>query len=184
MACRYWRAKGYDFFCANPWRLHGDDPWALPAHASNPVDILEPESPTFVSDADVLADALIVRTGREDGHSDYFKNESQTSIKAFLMHIASTEPPARRNLLTLREFITSDQERWDALLSAMKKNPVGGGAIQREATALERRAAQGAGEELSAVMSTMKEATNFLDDPVMQEALCRSDFDFADLKEN
>lgn len=184
VACRHWRARGYTFYCVNPWRMHQERPWALLAHALNPMDILDPAIMTFVSDADVLADALIVRSGREDGSTDYFKNEAQTAIKALLMHIASTEPPERRTLLTLREYITADQDSWEELISRMKTNMAGGGAIQREATALERREAQGAGEELSAIMSTMKEATNFLDDPVMQEALCRSDIDLEDLKGN
>ena len=37
-------------------------------------------------------------------------------------------------------------------------------------------------EEFSAVISTMKQDTNFLDDPVMQEALARSNADFSILK--
>ena len=130
----------------------------------------------------MLADALIMRSGREDGSSEFFKNESQSAIKAMIMHIASTEPPERRNLITLREYITADQESWEALISAMKRNATGGGAIRNEATALERREAQDATEELSAIMSTMKEATNFLDDPAMQASLSRSEVSLSDLK--
>ena len=178
----YWRKKGYSFYCINPWKMHETGPWKLPNHSLNPLDILDPTSENFTSDADVLADALIVRSGREDGSSEFFKNEAQSVVKAMIMHIASTEPPERRNLLTLREYITADEEAWENLLGAMKRNATGGGAIRNEAIALERREAQDATEELSAIMSTMKEATNFLDDPAMQAALCKSEVRMSDLK--
>ena len=182
VAAGHWREQGYSFYCINPWRMHEEGPWELPHHALNPLDILEPAGETFTSDADVLADALIVRSGREDGSSEFFKNEAQSVIKAMIMHIASTEPAERRNLLTLREYITADQDTWEKLLSAMKRNVTGGGAIRNEALALERREAQDATEELSAIMSTMKEVTNFLDDPAMQASLCSSEVEISDLK--
>lgn len=182
IAARHWRKKGYSFYCINPWNMHEHAPWELPNHPLNPLDILRPDSDTFASDADVLADALIVRSGREDGSSEFFKNEAQSFFKALIMHIASTEPLETRNLLTLREYITADQDTWEKLIRAMKANDIGGGAIRKEATAMERRDAQDATEELSAIMSTMKEATNFLDDPIMQASLRGSDVHMADLK--
>jgi type IV secretion system protein VirD4 len=60
-------------------------------------------------------------------------------------------------------------------------NPAAGGVIAQEAGQIERREAQ-APEEFSAVLSTMKQDTNFLGDPVMQQALSGSSADLAALK--
>jgi type IV secretion system protein VirD4 len=97
------------------------------------------------------------------------------------MHIATTEPAERQTLKTLREYITADREDWLRLIEAMKENDVAGGAIVREAAQMERREAQ-APEEFSAVQSTMKQDTNFIEDPVMQAALANSTVDLSELK--
>ena len=79
-----WRRKSYRVHCINPWEKHG-----LPSHAFNPLDVIDPKSRTFASDADWLADMLIVRTGKE---SDPFFNDScQGWAKGFIMLLISTE---------------------------------------------------------------------------------------------
>ena len=170
VAVKAWRSKGYNFICLNPWKMHAGAPWALPSHALNPLAILDPTSETFTSDADLLADMIVTRSGREDGDNAYFKDEAQSGIKAFILHIVTTEPRERRNLLTLRKYISAGGHEWDALLGAMMRNAAAGGVIAREAAQLLRREEQSAGE-FSAVLSTMKQDTNFIEDPVMQRAL-------------
>lgn len=181
VASRAWRTRGYSFQCLNPWQMHSADPWSLPSHSLNPLDILDPASPTFSSDAELLADMIVVRSGSESGSSAYFKEEALSGIRAFLMHIVTAEPLPRRNLLTLREYISSEAGDWEKLLRAMKINQSAGGLIAREAAQHERREAQSP-EEFSAILSTMKQDTNFIEDPVMQAALTRSDADLSELK--
>ncbi|MBE0613800.1 MAG: type IV secretory system conjugative DNA transfer family protein [Burkholderiales bacterium] len=176
-----WRKKGLNFYCLNPWGMHTAKPWDLPSHSVNPLDLLNPDSETFVSDADLLAEMIIARTGKEGGSSAYFKDEAQSGIKALLMHIVTAEPVARRNLLAVREYISLESERWGDLLSEMKDNPAGDGVISREAAQLERRQDQ-APEEFSAILSTMKQDTNFLDDPIVRRFLSRSDANLSDVK--
>jgi type IV secretion system protein VirD4 len=170
ICARAWQRKGYTFYCLNPWGMHAEAPWALPSHAVNPLEILNPANGTFASDADLLADMIVTRTGREEGSSAFFKGEAKSAIRAFLMHIVTTEPKERRTLLTLRKYVTHESETWHALIEAMKASRVAGGLIAREAAQLERREEQ-APEEFSAVLSTMKQDTNFIEDPVMQRAL-------------
>jgi type IV secretion system protein VirD4 len=170
VAAKAWRHKGYKFICLNPWRMHAGAPWALPSHALNPLAILDPASETFTSDADLLAEMIVARTGREGGNTAYFKDEAQAGIRAFLMHIVTAEPAGRRNLLTLRKYISAQAHEWEALLAAMKRNMAAGGVIAREAAQLERREVQSP-EEFSAILSTIKQDTNFIEDPVMQRAL-------------
>lgn len=171
VAVKAWRGKGYKFICLNPWKMHTAEPWALPSHALNPLLILDPTSESFASDADLLAEMIVARTGREGGNTSYFKDEAQAGIRAFLMHIVTAEPENRRNLLTLRKYISFQTYEWEALLAAMQSNVAAGGVIAREATQLERREQQSP-EEFSAILSTIKQDTNFIEDPVMQAALC------------
>ena len=107
ICAKEWQRKGYTFYCLNPWGVHGTEPWSLPAHSFNPLDILDPQSATFASDADLLAEMIVARGAKDGGSTVYFKDEAQSGIRAFLMHIVTTETPARRNLLTLRRYITS-----------------------------------------------------------------------------
>jgi type IV secretion system protein VirD4 len=181
IAARAWREKGYGFHCLNPWGMHTAAPWSLPSHSINPLGILDPESETFSSDAELIADMIVTRTGNENGSSAYFKEEARSGIRAFLMHIMTSEPAERRTLLTLRKYISAGPADWERLLAAMKENTAAGGIIEREATQLERREAQ-ATEEFSAILSTMKQDTNFIEDPVMQRALAISTAQLPELK--
>lgn len=181
IAARAWRSKGYAFSCLNPWSMHASTPWSLPSHSINPLNILDPQSESFVSDADLLSDMIITRTGKEQGSSLFFKNEAQSGVRAMLMHIMTCEPPERHTLTTLREYIASGSTAFADLIASMKANKAVNGAISREAEQMERREAN-APEEFSAVFSTMKEDTNFLEDPVMQRALAVSTVDLAELK--
>ena len=181
VAARAWRQKGYEFYCLNPWEMHAGEPWSLPAHSINPLEILDPQSETFASDAALLAEMIVTRTGRDNGSTSFFKDEAQSGLRAFIMHIVLTEKPERRNLVTLRKYVTAKAEEWGALLEAMQANPAAGGIIAREAAQMERREAQ-APEEFSAVLSTMKQDTNFIEDPVLQKALAASSADLSALK--
>ena len=181
VAIAAWRRKNYEIVCLNPWRKHAAAPWSLPSHQLNPVAILDPKSQSFVSDADLLAEMIVTRSGRESGNSSFFKDEAQSGLRAMLLHIATAEPIARRNLLTLREYITADAKAWENIVVGMRANQAAGGLIAREAAQFERREAQ-AGEEFSAILSTMKQDTNFIEDPVMQAALGGERADLSALK--
>ena len=93
ICAKEWQRKGYTFYCLNPWGMHGGEPWSLPAHSINPLDILDPQAETFASDADLLAEMIVTRSGKADGSTAYFKDEAQSGIRAFLMHIMTTEAP-------------------------------------------------------------------------------------------
>lgn len=181
VAVAAWRRKNYEIVCLNPWRKHNAAPWSLPSDQLNPVAILDPNSASFVSDADLLAEMIVTRSGRESGNSSFFKDEAQSGLRAMLLHIATAEPQVRRNLLTLRQYITADAKAWDQLVTAMRVNQAAGGLIAREAVQFERREAQ-AGEEFSAILSTMKQDTNFIEDPIMQQALGGMSADLSGLK--
>lgn len=182
IAAKEWRRKGLAFYCLNPWKMHAGAPAALPSHSVNPLDLLIPESESFVSDAELLAEMIIVRSGNESQSTGFFNDEAQSGLKALLMHAAMVEKPERRNLSTIRDYITSNTERWEALIAAMQATEqTWAKAVLREADQMARRNEQ-APEEFSGVLSTMKRCTNFLDDPIVERFLSQSDTRFTDLK--
>lgn len=181
VAIKGWRESGYDVQVLNPWGMHGQAPWTLPAHRFNPLSIFDPKSTDFASDASLMAEMLITRGRIDGGNTSYFKDEAQSSIRAMLMHLVTTEHSSRCHLGTLRDWIMMGGTPWDALIDSMVRNKASGGVISREAEQLRRRKEQ-APEEFSAIVSTMKQDTNFLDDPVMRIALTGNDADFAVLK--
>jgi len=178
VCAKEWRRKGYNFYCINPWDMHAGEPWALPSHSFNPVDFLDPTSRTFASDADWLADMLIVRTGKES--DPFFNNTAQAWLKGFLMHIKTHEVPDRQNLLVLREYIMATSQHWNMLMVNMAKNQ-SDPLIARQAADM-TRTKDTASKQFQGVMSTLVQATAFLEDQVIRDAICASDVRIADLK--
>lgn len=130
VASKSWRDKGYAFYCLNPWGMFQGEPWSLPSHSLNPLEQLDPASESFSSNAELLADMIVVRSGSETGSAAYFKEEAASGIRAFLMHIMTAEPKARQNLLTLREYISADAEAWGETDRGDESEP-GGGRVDR-----------------------------------------------------
>lgn len=181
IASKAWKQAGLEFGCINFFGMFADEPWALPAHGFNPLTLLDVNSPTFAADALVFAEMLTPRTGGESGSSSYFKDAAQSAKRAMIVHIKTSEPSERQNIATLYELVNSDAAGWQALLAAMKANPVCGNLVALEANKLERIEAQ-APEEFSAIMSTIQQDLSFLADPLMREKLSRGDVDFSVLK--
>lgn len=181
VAIKGWRKKGFAVQVLNPWKMFPDKPWSLPAHSFNPLDGLAPESPTFASDAALIAEMLVVRPAGEGGNSVFFKNEAESFLRAHIMHIVLTQPPEARNLVTLRRQIMCPFAQWQKLLAAMAANEACGGLIAGAGNNMLRRLMQSA-EEYSGVHSSITECTRFLDDPIIQEALGSSSADFSVLK--
>lgn len=181
IAVKHWRNAGYDFRCINMFGMFEDDPWALPANGFNPLDLLDPNRPSFAADALVFAEMLTPRSGGEAGSSAYFKDSAQTAKRAMLIHIKTTEARERQNLATLYNYVNSDAAGWEGLLASMKESPTCGGLVAQEAIRLERIQEQ-APEEFSAIMSTIQQNLSFLADPLVREKMSRSDVDFELLK--
>jgi type IV secretion system protein VirD4 len=181
VAIKTWRDQGYQVCVINPFGMFEDKPWALPRQGFNPLDILAPGSETFASEALLIAELLIVRSGREDGSSLYFKNAATSFLQAVIMHVVSTLPKGQRHLGTVYALVNADAESWEALLEAMRGNPAGDGFVAKTASAMERREEQ-APAEFSAVMSTVQQDLAWLGDTIVRENLKRSDVDFSVLK--
>jgi type IV secretion system protein VirD4 len=181
IALKEWRAKGYRVAVINSHGMHPEKPWALPHHGFNPMDILDPKDPQFAAHAELLAEMLTPRSGREAGSSQFFKDTGQTFKQALIIHIRTARPKDQHHLGTLYEMVNLSADGWDNLLKEMQANPVAEGLVAAEANAMERREGQ-APEEFSAIMSTIQQDLRWLADPIIRQNLKRSDVDFGALK--
>ncbi|MAU53026.1 MAG: conjugal transfer protein TraG [Roseovarius sp.] len=181
VAIKSWRKAGYEVCVINPFGMFGDKPWSLPRHGFNPLDILDADSETFASEALLIAELLIPRSGKEDGSSLYFKNAATSFLQAVLMHVISTMPKSECHLGTVYALVNGDADEWETLIKAMVANQAGDGFVSKTASSMERREEQ-APAEFSAVMSTVQQDLVWLGDKVVRESLKRSDVDFSILK--
>lgn len=163
----------------------------------NPLSVLRPGSATFIEDASLIADALVVQSaGQKDPHWD---ETAKNLIEGIILHVA-TDPryAERRHLVTVRELIKTammpspdsgdDEEPLCALEQEMLENALR--LQQDESTADLGGAIEGAARdfyeksdrERDSVLSTVRRHTKFLDYTAMRKVLTGGDFDLADLK--
>ncbi|MBK8208673.1 MAG: type IV secretory system conjugative DNA transfer family protein [Rhodospirillales bacterium] len=181
------RGKGSAYCEGMGQRVYILDPFGtVPNHASasfNPLDSVEVETEKgrrlATDNAAMLADAIVMRGSEKDPHWD---ESARQLISALILHVATTEPPARRNLVRVYRLLTQgdaraaeelqneDEKLSDpllALLARMEDNEAFGGAISGMAV---RLASMGATERGS-VLSTASRNTRFLESPPMQDVL-------------
>ncbi len=154
------------------------DPWGLTrrrCHAFNPLDWLHEENAFLVDDAMMLADALIIQRSERD---PFWHTEALSLLNGLILYVACHEPVEKRNLLRVRELLTTDPDDFEELLEEMAKSDQAHGIIARCAN----RMRQKSDREFSGVVSSAQSNTNFLDSPAMHRVLGHSDFDLADLK--
>lgn len=160
--------------------VHILDPFGvtgLPSSAFNPLGRLDPEHPDAMEDANALAEALVQEAPGETGEA-HWNEEAKALLSGLILQIAAAEPSERRNLSTLREYLTLAPDAFSGLLKRMQQSPEAHGLIARAAN----RHLGKADREAAGVLSTAQRHTHFLDSPRMGAVLSRSDFAFADLK--
>lgn len=144
--------------------------------AYNPLSGLSAYDPYFVDDAASIASALIVSA--PNARELHFDEAARALVRGLIMAVMVSEPSDRRNLVSLREYLTYPAERFALLLNSMAQMPEADGAIAAAANVFLGKNQKEAG----AILSTAQEQTNFLDSPQLRLTLKRSDVDFAALK--
>lgn len=160
--------------------VHVLDPFGVsgqPSAAFNPLDQLDPAGLDVAEDASTLADALVFDEPGMAGEA-HWNDEAKALIAGLILKIVAVEPPGRRHLGTLREYLTLPPDSFAALLRRMQDTDEAGGLIARAAN----RHLGKSDREAAGVMSSAQRHTHFLDSPRMTAVLGRSDFRFADLK--
>ncbi|NTG38703.1 type IV secretory system conjugative DNA transfer family protein [Agrobacterium rhizogenes] len=160
--------------------VHVLDPFGvtgLVSAAFNPLDTLDPASLDVAEDASTLSDALVFDEPGMAGEA-HWNEEAKALIAGLILKIVAVESPGRRNLATLREYLTLAPERFAALLKRMQDMDDANGLVARAAN----RHLGKSDREAAGVLSAAQRHTHFLDSPRMSAVLGRSDFRFADLK--
>ncbi|MDD2003614.1 type IV secretory system conjugative DNA transfer family protein [Pseudomonas putida] len=168
----------------------------------NPMSILTAGSETFLEDAALIAESIVVQSAdQKDPHWD---ESAKNFIEGVIIHVATaTQYASKRHLITVRELIKralwvepGDDEDSKAkpamplLYEEMMDNAYRlqdhpetediGSAIM--AAALDFYGKKGA--EISGVHSTVNRHTKFLDYSAFRKVLREHDFDLAELKRN
>ncbi|NEI59348.1 TraM recognition domain-containing protein [Rhizobium leguminosarum] len=160
--------------------VHILDPFGItggPSAAFNPMDGVDPDSVDVAEDATTLADALVFDEPGLSGDA-HWNEEAKALIAGLLLHIVVSEPTDRRNLSTLRRYLTMAPAAFQNLLHEMQASDAINGLIARAAN----RHLGKSDREASGVLSAAQRHTHFLDSPRMTGVLGRSDFRFCDLK--
>lgn len=144
--------------------------------AYNPLSGLSAYDPDFVDDAASIASALIVSA--PNARELHFDEAARALVRGLIMAVMVSEASDRRNLVSLREYLTYPAERFALLLNSMAQMPEADGAIAAAANVFLGKNQK----EAAAILSTAQEQTNFLDSPQLRQTLKGSDVDFGTLK--
>lgn len=152
----------------------------------NPLDLLGAHNPHSVADAGELAAAF--SRGESSGTSRHFDERARALIEGLILHCVSTEPPERRNLVTVYKYLTagieppqelSKVQPFSYLLSLMRRNPAFGGVVSGCALIM----GQLGENESGGTISTAERMLSFLKYEGPRELFARSmPFDLAALK--
>lgn len=95
------RELGHKVAVIDPMGITGFDKAGL-----NPLDIIDPDSPTLVDDAMSLIAAMAPNDhGSDTSDGRYWQERGATFVLGVMLHVLTDLPPARRNLLTVRDLV-------------------------------------------------------------------------------
>lgn len=165
---------GQKVYHIDPFKVNGNV-----SAAFNVLDRINLSDADCVSESAMLADSLVISEG-QSSTSEHFDESAKTLIQGMILHVANLEPEDR-HLGELRRLLTSDEETFLITLAEMASDEtLAFGIPARAANTLMGMADR----ERGSVLSTARRNTAFLDDPRIAQALSRSDFDLAAIKED
>lgn len=148
----------------------------------NPMNMLDPESPTLIEDAGLIGDACVVREG--GGKDPHWDESARGLIDGVIVHVATApEHRERRHLGTVRDLIAGNTQvthgqGLDRLEAEMRSNPAANGFVQDAAEDFFSKP----DDERGSVLSTARRHLRFLSYPAVRESLAQGDLDLAALK--
>lgn len=141
----------------------------------NPLDALDPASPTLKEDIETIADGTVMRA---DSAASHWDDGAAALIAGLIADVLTSEDAARRNLLEVRDILLSN-DRLKEAYKRLKAND--------SSTALGRLCLAGArvfeAEESKYFFSNADKNTRWLDSDGMRHILSASTFSLRDLKE-
>ncbi|MFC2967593.1 type IV secretory system conjugative DNA transfer family protein [Acidimangrovimonas pyrenivorans] len=142
----------------------------LPGATLNPLDLIEPRSPTGVDDAAVVVQALLP-DDLGDMRNRFWVSRARQLLLAAVLHVVTDLPEEKRSLATVR-----------ALMGSVAGAPQEVQRIFRKSRHPEVRAIAGnlsiaAAETLGGIISFAQDGIDFLRGPRLQDAVSATSFD-------
>jgi type IV secretion system protein VirD4 len=165
-------SRGKHGYCINPFNLHVGEPWFLPSHRVNPLDILKPDSPSLAADCRLIMEMMIPKTAK--GGDSYWTDKPREWGQIVLLWMVR-----RYGAVTLPEFyklfssVYADLTAWNAICGEMRTFP--NPDVQRVVGEMVTKREE-APKEFSGVLGTLFNALSFIGDPVLNECLKGGDF--------
>ena len=157
---------GHTIVRLDPFGVCGQGPDAF-----NPLDLIDPASPTLIDQCRDLANQMVVRTGNE--HEPHWNDSAELILTAFIAYVSACEPSREeRNLQLVRDLVAS-REKFAKAVAAMQQSDACEGLIKRMGSLL----AWYVDRELGSVLTTVQRHTAFLDSPKVAASTLRSSFD-------
>lgn len=168
--------------------VHIIDPYGvsgLPAADQfNPLEALDPASPTLVEDAGLIANALCYDPkAMPSGETRYWDNQSRSFITGLILHLVTTQGE-RADFLRIREITTMSLDDFmDDIGQAMLNNPACEGTIARYASEFARNIG-GHLKNFESVISNINSYINWSEYQALRKVYSRSTFSFEELRES
>jgi len=165
------RAMGQD--------VHVVDPYGIASRAGsssrfNPLDWLVMGDPDITENAMLLADALVVPSGKGDS---FWDEEAKALLQGLILYVATDEAERdNRHLGRVRDLLLLDGDGLPELFQRMY------GSMHHIVSSTGARCLQKDEKLLSNVLASAQAQTHFLDSARIRASLSASDFKFEDLK--
>jgi type IV secretion system protein VirD4 len=140
----------------------------------NPMGLIDPDSPTAIDECRGLAEAIVVRTGRES--DPYWNDAAEIWIGSMMCAMVAFAPPHQRNLQSVRAQL-ADAEKRNATIEMMCKSPQWGGMLSRFGHSLKNFQ----GKTLDTVLTATNQHLRWADSIAIAESTSQSSFNPADL---
>jgi type IV secretion system protein VirD4 len=164
------RRMGHKVVALDPYKLVTDKP-----DTYNPFDVIPSDSPTLINDCRNFAEALVIRTGKEE--DPFWCNGAETVTAAMACFTARHAPPADRSPQTVRELLCNPQHLARAM-AALQQSGDFDGLLARMGHQLSHFQDKTA----ASVLSTALQFSTFLDSPEIVPSMQKSSFDPAELR--
>lgn len=160
---------GHRVVLLDPFRAQTEHPDTF-----NPMEFIEPDSPTAIDDCRALAEAMVVRTGRES--DPYWDDSSEIWLGSMICAMVALAPPHQRNLQSVRAQLADPAKR-DATIEMMCKSHQWEGMLSRFGYSLKNYQSK----TLDSVLTATNRHMSWADTIAIAESTRQSSFNPADL---
>lgn len=169
LTARARRAMGHRVVVLDPYHVVTREPDTF-----NPLQFIDPESPTAMDECRDLAETLVLRTGQEK--EPHWADSAEVWIAAMIAVVVVLAKGEDKSLQTVRELLTNP-EKMQAAIAAMCASDQMDGMLAR----IGHQLTNFRDKELSSTLTTTNRFLRFLDTAAVAESTKRSSFDPADL---